>query len=88
LTSDYGSKIIEKIQEKFTDQDQQMFVANFYCYLNYNQKTDFIINLDRIWKWLGYGRVEECKRVLVKNFKENQDYRIENFAPQDGGAKN
>jgi phage anti-repressor protein len=86
LSSDYGSKIIQKIKSKFTDEDQQLFVANFYCYLNCNQKTDFVINLDRIWKWLGYNRINDCHRVLLKNFKENQDYKIEKAALQDGKA--
>src|SRR6185369_17559636 len=92
LSSNYGSKIIERIQKEFTSEDQQLFVANYYCYLNYNSKTDFVINLDRIWKWLGYSRIEECKRALVKNFVENVDYKIEKISkinfPQDGGEKN
>ena len=82
LSNDYGSKIIQKIQERFSSGDQQLFVANFYCYLNYNSKTDFVINLDRIWKWLGYGRIGDCKRVLIKNFTENQDYLIENYSSE------
>jgi phage anti-repressor protein len=85
LSSDYGSKIIQKIKSKFTDEDQQLFVANFYCYLNFNQKTDFVINLDRIWKWLGYSRVDHCKTLLLKNFKENIDYKIEKGFPEDAG---
>lgn len=87
LSNNYGSKIIEKIQQRFKSEDQQLFVANFYCYLNYNSKTDFVINLDRIWKWLGYTRVDHCKTVLFKNFKENTDYKIENFAPEVAEAK-
>ena len=87
LSNDYRSKIISKIQERFGSEDQQLFVANFYCYLNYNSKTDFVIELDRIWKWLGYGRIEECKRVLVKNFKENIDYKVQIYFPQDAGKK-
>ena len=86
LTSDYGSKIIQKIQQKFNSGDQQMFVANFYCYLNYDQKNDFVIDLDRIWKWLGYTRMDNCKSVLIKHFKENEDYTIEKAAPEDTGA--
>jgi hypothetical protein len=83
---DYQSKIIQKIKERFTDDDQQLFVANFYCYLNYNNTTDFVINLDRIWKWMAYSRIEECKRCLVKNFKIDIDYKIEKAAPLIGGA--
>jgi phage anti-repressor protein len=86
LTSSYGSKIIKKIQERFNQEDQQLFVANFYCYLNYNQKTDFVVNLDRIWKWLGYSRISFCKTLLLKHFKENIDYKIEKAASEDAEA--
>ncbi len=86
LTSDYGSKIIQKIRERFSPEEQQLYVANLYCYLNYNSKTDFVVNLDRTWKWLGYNRINDCSRVLLKNFKENVDYKIEKAALQDGKA--
>ncbi len=86
LTSDYGSKIIQKIRERFSPEQQQLYVANLYCYLNYNSKTDFVVNLDRTWKWLGYNRINDCSRVLLKNFKENVDYKIEKAALQDGKA--
>lgn len=86
---DYESKIIDKIRLNFIESEQQLFVTNFYSYLNYDTRKDFVINLDRIWKWLGYGRIEECKRNLVNNFKENIDYKIEkiskiNFPPSCG----
>lgn len=63
-----------------------MFVANFYCYLNYNQKTDFVINLDRVWKWLGYERISFCKTLLIKHFQENIDYKIEKAASANAKA--
>ena len=55
-----------------------MFLANFYCYNNYNTETDFIIKLDSVWKWLDYKRIEECKRCLVKHFDENKHYSFQN----------
>lgn len=79
LTSDYGSEMIKKIQEKFKEEDQQLFVANFYCYLNY-KKTDYVIDFDRIWKWLGYTRIADCKHCLIRHFKENIDFKIEKAA--------
>ena len=85
-SQDYHSKIIQKLKEKFTDQNQQLFVANFYCFLNYDTRKDFVINLDKVWKWMGYSRVDHCKVVLIRNFIENQDYKI--FAPEDAGEKN
>ncbi len=77
LQSNCGSKIIQKIRERFSSDNQQLFVANFYCYLNYNSKTDFVINFDRIWKWMGYSRIDHCRTALIKNFTENIDYKIE-----------
>jgi phage anti-repressor protein len=94
LSNDYQSKFINKIKDSFTEEEQQLFLSSFYCYLNYDQKKDFVIEFDSTWKWLGFSRKEECKRVLTKHFIENIDYKISktdhkietNLAPQIGGA--
>ena len=75
LNRTYQSKFITKIKEKFTEPQQQIFAASFYAYLNYS-KTDFVIVFNDIWKWLGFERKEFCKRVLVKHFKQDVDYKI------------
>ena len=43
LHKDYENKFIVKIKNTFTDTQQQLFVASFYSFLNYNSKTDFVI---------------------------------------------
>ena len=93
LSGDYQGKFIEKIKNKFSEGEQSMFVASFYLYLNYHSVDDFVVDLDNIWKWMGFGRKEECKRVLVKNFTLDVDYKIDSRnlgetrpAPQVGGA--
>jgi hypothetical protein len=78
----YNCKIIDKILDKFTSDQQKIFVTHFYCYLNY-KKNEFILNLDDVWKFIGYSRIDPCKKVLVKKFKENIDYTI-----STGGVKN
>jgi hypothetical protein len=95
LNKPYESKLIEKIKQKFTGNQQNLFVTSFYSYLNYNQTNDFVIDLREMWAWLGFSRIEECKRVLVKNFTENIDYKIStyknigaNSVPQEGGEVN
>ena len=50
LSGVYNNKLLTQIKERFTETQQQLFVASFYCYLNY-QKTDFVIDLDNIWEW-------------------------------------
>ena len=76
LNGDYKSKIIEKIQNKFNGETQKLFVTTFYIYLNYDQYKDFVIDLMDVWKWCGFGRKEEAKRLLVKFFKEDVDYKV------------
>jgi len=75
LSSIYHSKLITKIKTKFTTEDQQLFLASFYSYLNYNSKTDFVIDLDNIWKWLGFKQKYNAKRVLENSFIINTDYK-------------
>jgi phage anti-repressor protein len=72
---DYKNKFIQKIQEKFTESQQHLFIGSFYCYLNYN-KNDFVIDLENVWKWLGFSRKDHAKVVVTKHFIENIDYLI------------
>jgi len=76
LSKDYNVKLLTKIKTKFTDFEQHLFLSSFYCYLKYDTKEDFVIDLDNIWKWLGFGQKVNAKRLLEKNFKINNDYKI------------
>ena len=76
LNGNYQSKLIEKLQKHFNNYEQQMFVASFYCYLKYDNKNDFVIDLDNVWNWLGFGQKINAKRVLEKNFTINKDYKL------------
>lgn len=84
ISTDYHGKFIEKIKEKFSNEDQKIFVSSFYCYLNHNSKSDFIINLDNVWKWLGFARKDPCKKVLEKHFILDVDYIIKSAPPIAG----
>ena len=72
LSNTYQNKLLTKIKERFTDNEQQIFVTSFYCYLNY--KDEFIIDLDDIWKWLGFQSKFNSKRLLETQFIINKDY--------------
>jgi hypothetical protein len=75
LSSISRNKLIDKLTHRFNDNEQQLFLANFYCYLNHHD-NDYIIDLEKIWKWLGFSRIDTCKRVLLKHFKKDIDYKI------------
>ena len=76
LSQDYQNKLLNKIKDKFTDTQQQLFATSFYCYVNHNSKNDFIIDLDNVWKWIGFSRKDPAKLVLEKNFVKDLDYKI------------
>jgi hypothetical protein len=75
LSKDYQNRLINKIKGKFTESQQQLFVSSFYCYLNHNNKNEFIVDLDNVWKWLGFSRKDPAKRLLEKFFVIDVDYK-------------
>jgi len=75
LSPTYNSKFINKIKEYFDDFEKNLFVSSFYCYLNYDKNRDFIIDLDDVWKFLGFTNKANSKILLENFFKENIDYK-------------
>ena len=75
LNGNYQSKLVEKVKNIFSNYEQQIFLSSFYCYLNYNSKTDFVIDLYNVWKWLGFNQKVSAKVLLEKQFIINKDYK-------------
>lgn len=76
LSNTYNNKLLEKIKENFTETQQQLFISSFYCYLHYNQTTDFVIDLDNIWQWLGFSQKIRAKNLLERHFIIEKDYKF------------
>jgi hypothetical protein len=76
LNGNYQSKLVEKVQKTFNNYEQQIFLASFYCYLNHDNKNDFVIDLDNVWQWLGFSQKIKAKQMLEKNFIINKDYKL------------
>jgi hypothetical protein len=74
LSQDYNVKLLTKIKSGFTDFEQQLFLSSFYCYLNYHPTNDFVVDLDNVWKWLGFSQKVNAKTLLEKNFEIDADY--------------
>jgi len=75
LSKPYQSKLINKLKDSFSTEEQQLFISSFYCYLNY-KSDDFVIDLDDIWSWLGFARKTNAKNILEKQFNKNTDYLV------------
>ena len=76
LSSTYNNNLVTKIKENFSETQQQLFVSSFYTYLNYHPTNDFVIDLDDVWKWLGFNQKYNAKRTLDKHFLVDKDYKI------------
>jgi hypothetical protein len=76
LSKTYNVKLLEKIQHTFSNFEQNLFLSSFYCYLNYDPMNDFIVELDNIWIWLGFSQKSNAKRLLLKKFMPDVDYKI------------
>ena len=75
LSKVYNNKLINKIKDNFNGFESQLFVSSFYCYLNYDKNIDFVVDLDNIWKWLGFQQKYHAKTVLEKHFRLDIDYK-------------
>ena len=70
------TKLVEKLQEHFSDDEQRLYVCNLFLFLNYHPINDFIINLENVWKFIGFSNKANAKRLLKHNFTEENDYKI------------
>ena len=75
LSNVYNNKLLTRIKDNFTGFEQQLFVSSFYCCLNYDKTIDFVVDLDKIWNWLGFSSKQNSTRVLEKSFIKNEDYK-------------
>jgi len=75
LSKPYQGKLINKLKDNFSTNEQQLFITSFYCYLNY-KSNEFVIDLDDIWTWLGFARKTNAKNVLEKQFNKETDYLV------------
>jgi len=74
LSTTYQNTLLTKIKAKFTETEQQLFVASFYGFLKYDANTDFVIDLDDVWKWVGFAQKVKATVLLEKHFIMDKDY--------------
>lgn len=75
LFNNYQNKVLNKIKNNFSENDQQLFVTTLYGYTNNDPNKDFIIDLDNIWKWLNFSSKDHAKHLLERKFIKDIDYK-------------
>jgi hypothetical protein len=75
VTSDFKNELLNEMNNQFNTEEQRIFVNSFYAYLNHHHTDDFVIDLDIVYKFIGFSRKDPLKRLLEKNFSEGTDYQ-------------
>jgi hypothetical protein len=76
VSQEVKCELLEEMNNQFNTEEQRIFVKSFYSYLNYHPTEDFIINLSDVYTHIGFTRIDHAKRILVKKFREVNDYQI------------
>jgi phage anti-repressor protein len=77
--------LYQLMKVQMSSEQEQMFMISHYLYLQHgNDSTKFIVDFDNVWKNVEFTRLDNAKRILVKNFTEHIDYKI--AAPHLKGA--
>jgi hypothetical protein len=70
------TRLIQKIEDNFNNDEQKLYISHLFLYLNYHPINDFVINLENVWKFIGFANKGNAKRLLKHHFTENKDYKI------------
>ena len=76
LSNEYQSNMIKILNEEFTEQQSQWYIANLYIYMNYHPTNDYPINLENVFKMIGFANKGNAKRTLENNFTKDEDYKV------------
>ena len=60
--------MITMLNHEFTDDEKHWYIANLYIYMHYHPINDFPINLEDVYKMIGFAREvrSECKMKCVQ----------------------
>lgn len=79
LSLNIQNKMIEKLNCIFTETEQKWYIANLYVYMNYHPINDYPINLENVFKMIGFANKGNAMKTLKNNFNENEDYKKQLF---------
>ena len=90
VLSTIDDRLYVLMKEELNSEEQMQFVDSFKLYLKYGyDDTAYVIDFDDIWKWVGFSQKGHAKTLLLKKFKENEDYIFDRpFASSKGACYN
>jgi len=72
-----GSELFQMLRDRMSTEEQQFFMDSFKMYLQYGRNNDaFVVDLDNVWRWLGFSKKFNALRVLIRHFVKGCDYVV------------
>ena len=68
------TKLVDKLTKEFSHEEQQWYIANLYIYMHYHPTKDYPINLEDVFKMIGFANKGNAMKTIKSNFTEGEDY--------------
>ena len=75
LSLNSESKMIDLLNTEFTEEESQWYITNLYIYLNYHPTNDYPINLEHVFKMIGFANKGNAMKTIKSNFTLDEDYK-------------
>jgi phage anti-repressor protein len=75
LSLNLQTKMTTILNEEFTEEQQQWYIANLFMYMNYHPTNDYPINLEDVFKMIGFANKGNAMKTIKSNFVKDEDYK-------------
>jgi phage anti-repressor protein len=75
LSLNLETKMINILNTEFTEEEQQWYIANLFMYMNYHPTNDYPINLEDVFKMIGFANKGNAMKTIKSNFTLDEDYK-------------
>ena len=75
LSLNIETKMITLLNTEFTEEQQRWYIANLYVYMNYHPTNDYPINLEDVFKMIGFANKGNAMKTIKSNFILDEDYK-------------
>ena len=87
----YESDLMNEIEKYFTTEEQKWYLSNLFMYINYHPTNEYPINLENVFKMIGFANKGNAMKTIKTNFTLDEDYKILLFPTEkqvkiNGGA--
>lgn len=76
LSDEYQTNMIKILNDEFTEQQQQWYIANLYIFMHYHPTNDYPINLENVFKMIGFANKGNAMKTIKSNFIKDEDYKL------------